>query len=131
MAADAYVLDASVVIAGLLNGHSEAREYMSRPGIYAPSLIDLEVLQVFRKRTRAKSLTDVFATLAAEELQRWPLVRVPHTGLLTRIWELRENLTSYDAAYVSLAEIIGANLVTLDNGITVAPHRATTILLSG
>ena len=60
----------------------------------------------------------------------WPVRRSGHSAYLPRIWELRENLTAYDACYVALAERLDALLVTLDGRIAVAPHRASVIALA-
>jgi predicted nucleic acid-binding protein len=50
-----------------------------------------------------------------------PLQRIPHTALIRRVWELRDNVTPYDAAYVALAEVLGATLLTADIRLSRAP----------
>jgi predicted nucleic acid-binding protein len=67
--------------------------------------------------------------LARDDLRSLPIRRVPHTLLLERCWELRANLTTYDAVYVALAELIGAPLVTLDARLAEAPGPTCAIEL--
>jgi predicted nucleic acid-binding protein len=62
---------------------------------------------------------------ALADLADFPLRRYPHDFLLTRVWELRNNLTAYDAVYVALAEALGAPLLTRDRRLAAAPgHHA-------
>ncbi len=61
------------------------------------------------------------ASLAFDDLDALRLARAPHAPLLRRCWELRHNLTTYDAAYVALAELLGAVLVTGDARLSSAP----------
>lgn len=60
-------------------------------------------------------------------LADFPLERYSHSILLPRIWALRQNLTAYDAAYVALAEVLGATLLTRDARISRAPRLAARI----
>ena len=124
------VLDASTVVAGLALDHPTAREYLASSALFAPELIDLEVAQVLRKLVRSGRLEREVGQQAVYEWSRWPVGRCRHTGLLVRVWELRENLTAYDACYVALAESLEAQLVTLDGRIALAPHRANVIALA-
>jgi predicted nucleic acid-binding protein len=62
-------------------------------------------------------------------LGRLPITRYGHDALLERIWSLRHNLTAYDAAYVALAEALGATLVTQDEPLAAAPGNRATIEL--
>lgn len=80
----------------------------------APELIDLEVVSVLRRADRAGRLDGRRSGLVVTDLAALPLRRVPHLPLLSRIWELRDNLTAYDAAYVALAEALAALLITAD-----------------
>jgi predicted nucleic acid-binding protein len=77
----------------------------------------------------AKSLSSARARQAFEDYMNIPLERFPHDVLLPRIWELRHNLTAYDAAYVALAEALDAPLVTCDRALSSAKgHRANVLL---
>jgi len=80
----------------------------------APELVDLEVTSALRKAVSRRRLPQRRAVLALRDLQLLPINRVSHLPLLGRIWELRGNVTVYDAAYVALAEILGAALLTAD-----------------
>jgi predicted nucleic acid-binding protein len=111
------VLDASAVIEFLLNstaGHLVASRIATARGLHAPHLLDLEVTNVYRRYTAAGYLAAERAALALTALSQLPLRRHGHAFLLERVWALRGVLTAYDAAYVALAEVLGAPLVTLD-----------------
>ena len=120
------VLDASGALELLLNTSSGRRlnAVMSERGatsIYAPHFIDLEITHVLRRYVRMRKMSE---SKAAFKLQRWrrgSVVRYPHTPFLGRIWELRNNLSAYDAAYVALAEALSMPLGTADRGIANAP----------
>lgn len=111
------VVDASV-LAPALGDDSEdgdiARARLSGQSLAAPELIDLETVSVIRGLTRAGRLAPRRASEALADLAALPLVRAGHRHLITRCWELRDNLTPYDAAYVALAEILQVRLVTAD-----------------
>lgn len=80
----------------------------------APSLIDLEVVSVWRGLARGGQVDARRVGQALDDLRNLPLQRVEHTPFLGRCWELRENVTIYDAAYVALAEALQAPLLTGD-----------------
>ncbi len=80
----------------------------------APALVDLEVVSVLRRASRGGSLEERRAGQALADLLVLPLRRGPHGPLLARIWELRDNLTAYAAAYVAMAEALEAPLLTAD-----------------
>ncbi len=82
--------------------------------LHAPHLIDLEVAQVLRRYVASQEIPAVRAGQALDDFRRIPITRYPHAVLLPRIWQLRERLTAYDAAYVALAEAIDAPLLTAD-----------------
>jgi len=88
----------------------------------APELIDLELTSVFRGLTRAKKLTVRRAEDALVDLAALPLERAAHRHLIQRCWELRGNLTPYDAAYVALAELLAVSLITADRRLAQAPR---------
>lgn len=123
------VIDASVVVELLLNRPAGAslREQVltTRQLLHAPHLIDLEVAQALRRYVRSGAMSEQRASLALEEMGGFRLTRHPHNIFLSRIWELRHNFTSYDAAYVALAEALPAPLLTLDKRMAAAPgHNA-------
>ena len=112
------VADASVVLELLLQtpraAAIDARLFRRGESIHAPSLIDLEVAQVLRRYVRRAELDEARARASVQLLAAFPLERYHHEPLLPRIWELRDNLTAYDAAYVALAEGLRAPLLTCD-----------------
>ncbi len=125
------VLDASAAIAVLLNldGSSAGiRERIGRSsgGLHVPHLFDVEVLHAIRRHTLRGALSVLRSYQASEALRNMRATHYPHTALLPRMWELRENLTAYDAAYVALAETLDAPLITKDARLAHASgHRAT------
>jgi predicted nucleic acid-binding protein len=111
------VVDASVVVTALADDGSDgdrARDRLRGERLIAPHLIDLEVTSAWRRLAAAGDLDDRRALLALEDLRSLRLDRVPHGPLVPRCWELRENLTVYDAVYVALAEIMELVLVSAD-----------------
>jgi predicted nucleic acid-binding protein len=82
--------------------------------LFAPAHLDVEVASALRGLCRTSSALRRAVSGALEHLARFPIRRVPLPPLLPRIWELRHNLTVYDAAYVAVAERVGAPLVTCD-----------------
>jgi predicted nucleic acid-binding protein len=108
-----------------LGARVEARLFRDDTTIHAPHLLDVEVLQALRRLVRAGDMTPERAEEAVEDLSLIDVVRHPHTDLLDRSWELRDNLTAYDAMYVALAEALDATVVTCDGALGSAPgHRA-------
>jgi predicted nucleic acid-binding protein len=123
------VLDASaaveVVLQSAVGAACTERLLAPEESLHAPHLLDVEVTQVLRRYVRQGDLTAARAREALADLADLPLARYPHDLLLPRAWELRDNLTAYDAVYVALAELLGATLVTRDARIRSAPrHRA-------
>jgi predicted nucleic acid-binding protein len=111
------VVDASIVASALGDDGPDGERVRSRlvgERLFAPELIDLEVASVWRRAARSGRLDDRRARQALADLAALPLARAPHRPLLPRIWELRDNLTPYDAAYVALAESLEAPLLTAD-----------------
>ena len=74
----------------------------------------MEMAQGIRKLAREKTISADRGEQALEDLQRLRIVRYPHSILLRRVWQLRNSLTAYDAAYIALAEQLGAPLITCD-----------------
>lgn len=81
---------------------------------YAPEIIDLEYASALRKLVLRGALDAAEAGSYVAEWSANVLIRCNHTMLLSRIWELRNNITPYDAAYVALAEVLGIPLMTAD-----------------
>jgi predicted nucleic acid-binding protein len=119
------VVDASAIVEALLGTAAAERveEKLFDRGetIHAPHLIDLEVTQILRRYAISREIAAERCRTALEDMQAFPLIRHAHDLLLPRIWELRQNVSAYDGAYVALAEFLGATLVTRDRRLAAAP----------
>ena len=123
------VVDASVVLEVLLRTPKaqavEQRLFSDGQELQAPHLIDLEVIQVLRRFSATRQIRPEHGPAAVARFSEFPIRRYPHRILLGRIWDLRHNLTAYDAAYVALAEALDVALVTRDRKLaTAAGHHA-------
>jgi predicted nucleic acid-binding protein len=123
------VVDASALLELLLRTPAasavEERLFSRREALHAPQLVDLEIAQVLRRYVHGGQMSAVRGREALDDLSGVRLTRWPHDALILRVWELRANLTAYDAAYVALAEALDAPLVTRDRRLAAAPgHRA-------
>lgn len=125
------VLDASAAIDWLLQTPAgreiEKRIYQRSESLHAPHLLDLEVGKVLRRLEREGTLSKDRAGDAIQDLVDLRINRYPHFVLLPRIWQLRHNLSAYDAAYVALAEQLDATLITRDASLQSAAGRAVDI----
>ena len=125
------VLDASAAIEWLLRTPAgipvDKRIFLRGESLHVPHLLDVEVAQVMRRYARGRTLTAERAAQALEDLNDLPLNRYPHDFLIPRVWELRGSLTAYDALYVSLAEVLGAPLITCDRRIASASGDQTRV----
>lgn len=114
------VIDASVVVSVLADAEHApwAEAQLSTRGadrsLWVPHLIDAEVGQGLRREVAAGRLGEGRANAALLDLMRMPFRRIDHVGLIHRAWKLRHNFSFYDGLYVSLAEQLGAPLLTLD-----------------
>lgn len=118
------VVDASVLVNALIVGDARgaaSRRRLVGEDISAPHLIDLEVMSALRRHVTSGRLHPDRAERALWDLNRLPIERIDHVPLLNRCWELRENVTVYDAAYVATAEGFDATLVTGDERLASAP----------
>ena len=118
------VVDASAVIEALLRTPAaaavDARLFASGETLHAPHLLDVEVAQVIRRYVANGDIDAVRGREALDDLADLRLRRYSHDLLLPRIWELRHNLTAYDAVYVALAEALDAPLLTRDRRLAAA-----------
>jgi predicted nucleic acid-binding protein len=118
------VVDASVLAPALADDGPDgdlARARLRGETLAAPDLIDLETTSVIRRLARIGQLDERRADLALMDLVELPLRRAPHRPLLRRCWELRHNLTVYDAAYVVVAEALEVRVLTADARLANAP----------
>lgn len=125
------VLDASVVVELLINGTLAGairRELAAADeALLVPHLIDIEVASALRRLAVSQRIDSHRSAEFLAALASLPAERYEHTPLLGRIWELRHNFTSYDAAYIALAEATGAALFTCDEKLRHG-HRAQVIV---
>jgi predicted nucleic acid-binding protein len=125
------VLDASAAVDWLLQTAAgqniERRIYSHNETLHAPHLLDLEVTQVLRRLAMQGVVSAHRADEAFSDLLDLRITRYPHLVLLPRIWQLRHNLSAYDAAYIVLAEKLGAVLVTRDGRLASASGHAAAI----
>jgi predicted nucleic acid-binding protein len=127
------VLDASAAIEWLLQTAAgqriESRVYSRGESLHAPHLLDLEVVQVLRRLVRESAVPASRADQAIDDLLDLRVARYPHYIFLPHIWRLRHNLSAYDAAYIALAERLGATLITRDARLASALARGPRIEL--
>jgi predicted nucleic acid-binding protein len=123
------VVDASALLEALLRTPAaeevERRLFDSRQTLHAPHLLDVEIAQIVRRYAATGDLDAERGHMALADLADFPLYRYPHDFLLPRVWELRHNLTAYDAVYIALAETLDAPLLTRDRRLAAASgHHA-------
>ena len=126
------VPDASLVVELLVNSSRAEliRRELAVAGdiLIAPHLLDIEVASALRNLAAGRRIGRHRIEQFWAELAALPLRRYPHTPLLGRIWELRNNFTAYDAAYISLAEATGSVLYTCDEKLR-RGHRARVVVI--
>lgn len=119
------VVDASVLANALADGSDDGKRARARllaeDQLVAPELIDVEVALVLRRRWLAGDLDDERLAEAIEDLAAVGIERMPMRRLMSRVIELRRNVTPYDAVYIALAELLGCPLLTADQRLALAP----------
>jgi len=127
------VVDASAVLEALLRTPiaSAVERWLFEPAqtLHAPHLLDVEVAQVVRRYASNGEIGAERGRMALADLADLPLYRYPHDFLLPRAWDLRNNLTAYDAMYVALAEALDAPLLTRDKRLAASPGHHVRIEL--
>ena len=98
---------------------------------FAPAIIDVELVSTLRRLVRLKRMAPEKATALIEDWIENDLSRIHHLALLPRMWELRENITAYDAAYVALAEALEVPLVTADRRLARAASAYCEVITIG
>ena len=112
------VVDASLLVAATTDSGPAgiwAEEVLLQGGIVAPHLVLVEATNILRRLERSKELSPLEAAAAQRDLVRLAIDLLPFEPFAERVWELRQNVTSYDAWYVAIAEAFGLPLATLDN----------------
>lgn len=128
------VVDASVLVAFYAADDPRRQAVAVRlaggDALYAPAHLDAEIVSALRGLSRSNKALDAAAPRALRHLADFPIRRVPLASLLQRIWQLRSNVTAYDAAYVALAEGLDAPLITCDSRLAESsgPHCAFELL---
>ena len=125
------VVDASAMTELLLQtslgADVEARLFRGGDDFHAPHLLDVEVAQALRRLVHAGDVLPGRAEQAIEDLTLLRVIRHPHVDLLGRAWELRDNVTVYDAMYLALAEALDAPLVTCDRPLGATPGHGARV----
>lgn len=124
-----FVIDASVLVELFARDELQydLRRRVLTGAAAAPELIDVESANVLRKMVLRKEIPTPEAHEALGNIRDSPVVRVSHRPLLERVWQLRENLTCYDASYVALAEQLGVPLLTCDGRLAKTRGHGATI----
>ena len=122
------VIDASAAVLGLLND-GDARRSLAYDVVAVPHLADSEIAHALRSQVVRGTASGDQARTALDRWARLGVRRFAAVGLLGRVWDLRENLTAYDATYVALAESIGCDLLTADRRLASAPGPACPIVV--
>jgi predicted nucleic acid-binding protein len=118
------VLDASVLVAALTDNGPDgawAEEVLAEANLVTPHFALVEATNILRRLELAGRLSRLEAGAAAQDLLRLDLALLPFAPFAERVWELRANVTSYDAWYIAVAEELDLPLATLDRPLTAAP----------
>lgn len=125
------VLDASAAVEWLLQTSAglqiERRIYSRNESLHSPHLVDIEVAHVLRRFAAGGRISAKRAEEALRDMHALRITRYAHDVFLLRIWHHRQNLSGYDAAYVALAENLGAPLITRDKRLSLVSGLAARI----
>ncbi|MCC7267377.1 MAG: type II toxin-antitoxin system VapC family toxin [Caulobacteraceae bacterium] len=125
------VVDASAIIEALLQSPrgKTVERFLLDPELtfHAPHLLDMEVAHALRRHAVTGLIDPVRGRQAIDDLGALPIVRYPHDMLISRVWELRNNLTAYDAVYVALAEVLNVPLLTGDRRLASSPGHSVVV----
>jgi len=126
------VVDASVLVAATTDAGGEgtwAEDILARSEVVAPHLVLVEASNILRRLERSRRLTRLEATAAQRDVVDLDIVLLPFEPFAERVWQLRQNVSSYDAWYVAIAEAFGVPLATLDRRLTRAAGPSCRFLL--
>ena len=127
------VLDASALVELILDTSTGelVADRIANPaeGLHVPHLADIEVVQALRRYVREGEIDADAGETALDDLRALDLQRHAHEPLLKRVWDLRQNLTAYDAVYVALAEVLDGVLLTCDRRLSQAPGMSRRVML--
>jgi predicted nucleic acid-binding protein len=114
------VVDASAALSALLR-RGQVRDELAGQQVHVPHLVDSEITSGLRRRVASGQVGANQAWRILRVWQRLGMTRYPVFALLARVWELRDNVSAYDASYVALAESLGCSLLTADARLARAP----------
>jgi predicted nucleic acid-binding protein len=128
------VVDSSVLVAALIDSSPQgawAEKTLARGSLCAPQLARVEATNIFRRLERAKLITTPEANAALDDLMQLDMELFSFEPFADRVWELRHNVTSYDAWYVALAEALKLPLATLDERLSKSKRVTCEFLTPG
>jgi predicted nucleic acid-binding protein len=128
------VIDSSVLVAALVDAGPHglwAEEVLEQGSLHAPELACVEATNILRRLERAKIIATPEANAAQEDLMQLDIELFSFEPFANRVWELRHNITSYDAWYVAVAEALNVPLATLDGGLSKASGTTCEFLTPG
>jgi predicted nucleic acid-binding protein len=125
------VVDASAIVQMLIRGRgaSLVEEFIAERVTFAPTLLDVEVLNSIARMERNREMSSALASEAAENLAGAKIVRIPSDRLTSAAWALRHNIAIADAFYVALAVLLRATLLTTDAHLARAPKLPVPVTL--
>lgn len=120
VSAEPYVIDSSATVEYLLESDVglQVAALIAGARLVAPEMMDAEVLSVLRRKVQVQEISEARALEALTRLEDLPIERVSHRTLTRAAWELRHNVSAYDALYVAIAQERGATLLTFDGPLT-------------